>query len=82
MSISIFISLFSIVILVNLTNCFESGFRITITKIASVRGKIVIERKIDLIMLRKEQWDSDGYLEGTAWDLNPRAAELPRSPFM
>ena len=32
--------------------------------------------------LRKEQWDSDGYLEGTTWGLYPWAAKLPKSPFM
>ena len=39
-------------------------------------------QKVSLVVLRKEQWDSDSYLEETTWSLYPWAVKLPRSPFI
>ena len=48
----------------------------------STSSEIFKGRKVGLIVLRKEQWDSDGYLEETTWGLYSRAAKLPKSSFM
>jgi len=50
--------------------------------LSSLAVEIFKRRKVSLVVLRKEQWDSDGYLEGTTWYLYPRAAKLPRSLLM
>ena len=44
--------------------------------------EIVKGRKVGLIVLRKEQWDSNGYLEGNVWGLYPWAVKLLKKLFM
>ena len=39
-------------------------------------------RKGGLVVLKKEHWDSNSYVEGTTWGLYPWAAKPLRSPFM
>ena len=47
----------------------------------SFNNEIFKGRKISLVILRKEQWDSNSYLERSIWSWYSWAAKQPRSPF-